>query len=73
MYINLLYIYNLLTYLLYINLNFVGSGNVSVAWQKQGGDMICGSAAEGHAVALDCASVGSQGVIEEIVFASFGK
>eukprot|EP00026_Physarum_polycephalum_P001347 Phypoly_transcript_01348.p1 GENE.Phypoly_transcript_01348~~Phypoly_transcript_01348.p1 ORF type:complete len:1101 (+),score=156.84 Phypoly_transcript_01348:66-3368(+) len=60
--------------LLAVNATFLtGSGNVSVAWQKQGGEMICGSAAEGHEVSLDCAAIGSSGVIEEIVFASFGK
>jgi alpha-L-rhamnosidase len=49
-----------------------GSGNISVAWQKQGGDLLCGTAAEGHTVSLDCASIGSKGVIEEISFASYG-
>jgi len=34
--------------------------------------MVCGSAAEGQVLVLDCASIGSTGVIEEISFASFG-
>jgi len=49
-----------------------GKGNISVSWQKQGGDMICGSAPEGYVVSLDCSSIGSEGVIEEITFASYG-
>jgi hypothetical protein len=60
--------------LLAVNSSFLtGSGNITVNWQRQGGDMICASAPEGHALTLDCASIGSAGVIEEITFASFGK
>jgi alpha-L-rhamnosidase len=49
-----------------------GYGNISVGWQRTGGSMLCGSAPEGHILELDCASIGSTGVIEEITFASFG-
>lgn len=35
--------------------------------------MLCGSAPEHYTVSLDCAAIGSEGVIEEIVFAGFGK
>ena len=66
----LLYLFFILSFLFFL---IPGSGNISVSWQKQGGSVLCGSAPEGHIVSLDCASIGSEGVIEEISFASFGK
>jgi len=48
------------------------TGNISVNWQRQGGEVLCATAAQGHSVNLDCSSIGSEGVIEEIIFASYG-
>jgi len=56
-----------------VNSGFVtGHGSVSSSWQKKGGMYVCSTAAEGHNAELSCDSIGSSGVIEEIVFASFG-
>lgn len=45
---------------------------ITVAYTTFGGSSICATAAELQPVVLDCASVGAEGVITDIKFASYG-
>jgi len=49
-----------------------GQGVITSSHARVGGDMICATGAEGQPMKLDCASIGAEGVITEISFASFG-